>query len=118
MQAGDADLGRRFFRDTAAIVGGVWGAGAANDLQIPSVQGQRPLKLRAMNAWMRQFFAAAQQDDELSVAFARVAALVDPPDRLRSWAVARRVLARRCGLRVVPASGSVATRDPLVQRGH
>jgi 2-polyprenyl-6-methoxyphenol hydroxylase-like FAD-dependent oxidoreductase len=99
MAGGADDLGRRFFRATAAMVGGVWSAGVANDLQIPSVRGPRPLKLRAMNAWTRQFFAAAAHDDELSVAFARVASLVDPPDRLRSWATVRRVVTRRCGLR-------------------
>ena len=75
LQSNEVELGPRFFHDIAGIVDQVWGTGVANDLQIPMVQGPRPLKLRAMNAWMRQFFAAAQHDDELSVAFARVAAL-------------------------------------------
>jgi hypothetical protein len=39
------------------------------------------------------------------VTFARVASLVDPPDRLLTWPVARRVLARRSGL----GSGSPST---------
>ncbi|MQA28380.1 MAG: FAD-binding monooxygenase [Luteitalea sp.] len=98
LASGDPNLAPRFFRQIAGVVGRVWMVGMANDLQIPSVRGPRPVQLRAMNAWMRQFFAAAQHDDELSVAFARVASLVDPPERLRSWAIARRVLARRCGL--------------------
>jgi 2-polyprenyl-6-methoxyphenol hydroxylase-like FAD-dependent oxidoreductase len=97
VQATNGSPSARFFRDITPIVNGVWMVGTANDLQIPTIAGARPLKVRLLNLWLQQLIAAAEHDAELSRLFAGVASLVDSPEQLRTAAVLKRVLMNRLG---------------------
>ena len=89
---GHERLGLRFFSATTGLVDQVWKVGLANDLQIPTVERRRPLIVRVLNAWVHALLAAAESDEALALAFIRVANLVDPPARLRSFFAVTRVL--------------------------
>jgi 2-polyprenyl-6-methoxyphenol hydroxylase-like FAD-dependent oxidoreductase len=94
---------RRWMREVARLVDAPWNMAVGADLALPAVEGRRSAGTRVMNAYMARLHAAAAEDTELAVAFARVAGLVDPPGRLLRPATVLRVLgsgrARRDGVR-------------------
>lgn len=73
---------RRFFRAVAKVVDRPWMVAAGGDLAFPGVQGERSAATAMVNAYVGRVLAAAERDTALAVAFARVAAMLDPPPAL------------------------------------
>jgi len=109
-----ATLARRYFRAAARVTDIAWQTAVGADLAIPSVQGERPLAVRLINAYVSRVFEAAQTDATVAVAFQRVSHLLAAPPSLMTPAMLWRVWratrpARRS--RVAPAgpAGSART---------
>ena len=92
LAGGEQDLARRYFRAAARVVDIAWQTAVGADLAIPSVQGERPLPVRVINAYVARVFDAAQHDAVVAVAFQRVSHLLAAPPSLMRPAIAARVL--------------------------
>ncbi|MFE3542518.1 FAD-dependent oxidoreductase [Nocardia sp. NPDC059177] len=86
---------RRVMRKVAAAAEVPWQMAAGGDLAFAGVTGKRTPAVRLVNTYIRRLHAAAAHDSDLTVAFLRVAGMVDPPTALFRPSVARRVLGRR-----------------------
>ncbi|MGY1743323.1 MULTISPECIES: FAD-dependent monooxygenase [unclassified Blastococcus] len=105
-------LARAFWRGAARAVDAPWDIAAGADLRLPPVPGARPLRVRAVNAYVARVQAAAEVDGDVGAAFLRVANLIDPPPALMRPAVAVRALRagrhrRRPGRPEAPAHRTV-----------
>lgn len=85
----------RYFRDLAKAIDAPWDMSAGGDLGFPGVQGKRGLKTRLGNVFVSRIQAAATRDSDVSLAFMRVAGLVDPPTALMRLPVIWKVLTTR-----------------------
>lgn len=98
LQAGaaiDRGLARRYFRAAARSIDIAWQTAVGADLAIPSVQGERPLPVRLINAYVAKVFDAAQTDPAVAVAFQRVSHLLEAPPTLMRPAMLARVFSAR-----------------------
>ncbi|MCW5702232.1 MAG: FAD-binding monooxygenase [Bradyrhizobium sp.] len=84
LEAGDADLARRFFAAARDAIDIPWDIAVGNDLRHPKVQGRRSLKVRFVNWYIGKLHLAARYDAQLAIAFLRVANLEAPPTLLLS----------------------------------
>jgi 2-polyprenyl-6-methoxyphenol hydroxylase-like FAD-dependent oxidoreductase len=91
------DLRQQFFSRIAKLADIPWSIAVGNDLRMPEATGPRGAVVSVINAYMARLHRAAQRDPVLSIAFHRVANLLDPPHSLFHPAMALRVL--RGGLR-------------------
>jgi hypothetical protein len=73
---------KRFFRAAAKVVDQPWMVAAGGDLAFPGVKGDRSAAVAVVNAYLGRLLAAAERDAALSLAFVRVAALLEPPPAL------------------------------------
>jgi 2-polyprenyl-6-methoxyphenol hydroxylase-like FAD-dependent oxidoreductase len=94
---------RRWFRDLARVVDVPWDMSAGGDLVFPGVQGRRTLKVRLASVYLARLHAAAAHDDDLAIAFIRVAGLIAPPQSLLRPGIALGVLSRRNANRRAPS---------------
>lgn len=85
-------LAARFFRQAAKVIDNPWQISAGGDLRFHEVDGRRTLQVRVSNAYMSRLARASTTSPEIGRAFARVAQLYEPPQRLLRPAVAGRVL--------------------------
>jgi 2-polyprenyl-6-methoxyphenol hydroxylase-like FAD-dependent oxidoreductase len=92
LEAGDADLARRFFAAAKGAIDVPWDIAVGNDLRHPKVQGPRSPKVRFINWYIGKLHMAARHDGELATAFLRVANLEAPPTLLLSPANVLRVI--------------------------
>ena len=69
---GEHDLARRFFAAARAPVDHAWTLTTGADLALPAVAGPRPLRVRAVNAYLRRLRAVAQRDPEVAGALVSV----------------------------------------------
>jgi 2-polyprenyl-6-methoxyphenol hydroxylase-like FAD-dependent oxidoreductase len=92
LQAGDRGLTRRFFRAAAKVIDPAWQLSAGGDLALPEIEGHRTLPTRVINRYIAHLHRAAQHDAKVAAAFARVAALLDPPSAIMAPAILARVL--------------------------
>ncbi len=92
LAGGESGLARRYFRAAARIIDIAWQTAVGADLAIPSVQGERPLAVRVINAYVAKVFDAAQHDAVVAVAFQRVSHLLAEPPSLMRPAIMLRVL--------------------------
>jgi 2-polyprenyl-6-methoxyphenol hydroxylase-like FAD-dependent oxidoreductase len=92
LEAGDADLARRFFAAAKGAIDVPWDIAVGNDLRHPKVQGPRSPKVRFINWYIGKLHMAARHDAELATAFLRVANLEAPPTLLLSPANVLRVI--------------------------
>jgi hypothetical protein len=121
LDAGAADLARRFFARAADVIDTPWDIAVGNDLRHPKVEGPRPAKVRFINWYIGKLHIAARYDARLATAFLEVANLEAPPTRLLQPAVVMRVirgnLGRRNGGREAAPAGAqivaVGFRDDL-----
>jgi 2-polyprenyl-6-methoxyphenol hydroxylase-like FAD-dependent oxidoreductase len=102
LRHGTDRLAQRFFRAAARPVGNAWQFAVGGDLAMPPdvVPGPRPLPLRAANAYLDRYQAAAERDPVLAWHFLKVTGFDEPtrtlfaPDCLRRVAGDRRRRAR------------------------
>jgi hypothetical protein len=85
-------LPRRFFREAAKIIDIPWDMAVGGDLAFPSVEGERTVKTRILNAYIKKVMRAAQVDPKVSLAFHQAVNLTHPPERLFVPGLLRRVL--------------------------
>jgi 2-polyprenyl-6-methoxyphenol hydroxylase-like FAD-dependent oxidoreductase len=97
LDAGAADLARRFFARAAAVIDTPWDIAVGNDLRHPKVEGPRPPKVRFINWYIGKLHMAARRDAKLATAFLEVANLEAPPTRLLQPAVVMRVIRGNLG---------------------
>jgi 2-polyprenyl-6-methoxyphenol hydroxylase-like FAD-dependent oxidoreductase len=74
LHRGADGLARRYFRAAAKPIGVAWRFAVGADLNLPEVEGPRPLSLRLTNRYVDRLQTAEQ--------FTKVIALIDPPTRL------------------------------------
>jgi 2-polyprenyl-6-methoxyphenol hydroxylase-like FAD-dependent oxidoreductase len=82
LHLGTSELARRFFRAAAEPIGVAWQFGAGGDLNLPEVEGHRPLSVRLINKYVERLQSVAETDVEVAEQFSRVVGLLDPPSRL------------------------------------
>ncbi len=104
---------RRFVGELAELLDPPWEMAVGGDLALPGVQGPRTHKVRLAGTYMARLHAAAAHDAGLATAFARVMALVDPPEALMRPQIALRVL--RPGVR---RGGAPPQRHTTPDRPH
>ncbi|MCI4066151.1 FAD-dependent monooxygenase [Micromonospora sp. R77] len=92
LQHGTRGLARRFFRQAARVVDVAWDMSTGADLRFPSVRGNRPARVRFVNAYAARVQAAAAVDPVVGYAFLSVANLTAPPQKLFSPGILARVL--------------------------
>jgi 2-polyprenyl-6-methoxyphenol hydroxylase-like FAD-dependent oxidoreductase len=98
LRHGPEDLAPRFFKAAAKPVGNAWAFAVGGDLAMPRdvVPGPRPFPVRAVNAYLDLYRAAAENDPVLAWHFLKVTRFDEPhrtlfsPDSLRRMAGARR----------------------------
>ncbi|MET0390950.1 MAG: FAD-dependent monooxygenase [Polyangiales bacterium] len=95
LQAGEAQLGARYFRQVAKLIDVPWSIVVGGDFAFDGVEGKRPRGWRITNAYMSKLQAVAAEDREVSYAFLRVIHLVAPPSLLLSPRILWRVLKPR-----------------------
>jgi 2-polyprenyl-6-methoxyphenol hydroxylase-like FAD-dependent oxidoreductase len=86
---------RRFFAAASRVIDTPWQLAVGGDLAIPAVQGKRSAQVRVVNGYLRWVHAAAERDEQVTYAFARVVHLLTAPQSLFAPAVLARVLWRR-----------------------
>jgi 2-polyprenyl-6-methoxyphenol hydroxylase-like FAD-dependent oxidoreductase len=92
LDAGDADLARRFFAAASTAIDTPWDIAVGNDLRHPQVAGPRSPKVRFINWYIGKLHMAARHDARLATAFLEVANLEAPPTKLLQPAIVMRVL--------------------------
>jgi len=99
--APDDGLQRRFLRAARRYVDDAWELAIGSDLALPEVDGRRPLRVRAMNAYIERLLAAAERDAVVATALRDVVGMVRRPSHLLRPDVAARAVrggVRRAGL--------------------
>jgi 2-polyprenyl-6-methoxyphenol hydroxylase-like FAD-dependent oxidoreductase len=99
LDAGQADLARRFFAAAASAIDTPWDITVGNDLRHPQVEGPRSPKVRFINWYIGKLHMAARHDAKLTAAFLEVANLEVPPPKLLQPAIVLRVLWGNLGRR-------------------
>jgi 2-polyprenyl-6-methoxyphenol hydroxylase-like FAD-dependent oxidoreductase len=93
LRRGPDRLQRRYFRATAKPIGGAWQLATGGDLALPEISGPRPAPIRIANQYVKLVQATARADTVVAQRLARVAGLIDSPNRMLSPAIASRVAA-------------------------
>jgi 2-polyprenyl-6-methoxyphenol hydroxylase-like FAD-dependent oxidoreductase len=92
LRHGTRGLARRFLRASAKQVRVPWQTAVGSDLNLPEVEGPRPLSMRITNAYLEKVMTAAESDPIVVSQFMRVTSMIDPPTRLMRPAMVLRVL--------------------------
>ncbi len=75
-------LAARYFRAAAKPIGVAWQLAVGGDLNMPEVNGPRPLSVRLTNKYVDRVQAAAEIDSVVATNFFRVAGFSNPPASL------------------------------------
>lgn len=89
---GTRQLERRYLRAASAVVEHAWQMAVGGDLSLPEIEGERPLPVRLVNAYVGRLLARAERDPEAAAAFMHAAGMLAPPRSMMRPRVARRVL--------------------------
>jgi 2-polyprenyl-6-methoxyphenol hydroxylase-like FAD-dependent oxidoreductase len=89
---GTGDLARRFFAAAGPSIDHAWEMAIGGDLALPEVDGPRPARLRAINAYLGRLQAAAEHDPVVAMAFVNVVSMLEKPQRLLRPRIVRRVV--------------------------
>lgn len=92
LASGTDRLARRFFAAAAPAIDHAWEMAIGGDLALPEVEGPRPARLRAINAYIGRLQAAAERDPVVATAFVNVVAMLEKPQRLLRPSIVRRVV--------------------------
>jgi 2-polyprenyl-6-methoxyphenol hydroxylase-like FAD-dependent oxidoreductase len=96
LRSGWADLARRYFRAAAKPIGVAWKFAVGGDLNLPEVEGHRPLAVRLSNRYVDRLQIASETDLAVAEQVVRVIGLLDPPATLlRPRMLLRAARARR-----------------------
>jgi 2-polyprenyl-6-methoxyphenol hydroxylase-like FAD-dependent oxidoreductase len=97
LRHGPEHLAPRFFKAAAKPVGNAWAFAVGGDLAMPRdvVPGPRPFPVRAVNAYLDLYQAAAENDPVLAWHFLKVTGFDEPPRTLFSPDSLRRMAAGR-----------------------
>lgn len=116
LEQGEDDLAQRFFAQAAAIIDPPWATAVGNDLRFPEVAGPRTAMTRLIAWYLGKLHHAAHHDAELSLAFLKVANLLEPPPSLLrpgiAWRVLRGNLWARRGTPPANAATPIPSRSP------
>jgi flavin-dependent dehydrogenase len=82
----------RLRRSIARAADPAWRIATGADFAFPGVDGHQPLSARIASAYITRLHAAAEYDDKVATAFARVSGLVDRPEALLHPRIVARVL--------------------------
>jgi 2-polyprenyl-6-methoxyphenol hydroxylase-like FAD-dependent oxidoreductase len=93
LRAGAERLAARYFAAAAKPIGVAWQLAVGGDLNLPEVQGPRPLSMRLINKYVDRVQAAAETDTVIAERFAKVAGFSNPPASLMAPSVMLRVAA-------------------------
>jgi 2-polyprenyl-6-methoxyphenol hydroxylase-like FAD-dependent oxidoreductase len=107
---GERGLRRRFFRDVGKVVDHAWEMAVGADLALPEVEGRRPARMRATNAYLARLQRVAEQDGAVAEQFMRVIGMLEQPGRVLRPAIALRVL-RGVSTAEHPAASAVSFAD-------
>jgi 2-polyprenyl-6-methoxyphenol hydroxylase-like FAD-dependent oxidoreductase len=93
LRSGSEDLAPRFFKRASKTIKAAWDGAVGGDLAMPPdvVPGPRPLLVRAVNAYLDRYLAAAERDPVLTWDFYDVTGLDKPAGALFSPHALRRV---------------------------
>jgi len=83
---------RNYFRAASKVIDNPWRIAVGADLSLPAVQGKRTKVQRAINAYMRALFRAAEHDAKVALAFRRVTQLLARPQTLMGLGILVRVV--------------------------
>jgi 2-polyprenyl-6-methoxyphenol hydroxylase-like FAD-dependent oxidoreductase len=89
------ELARRWHARTRPIIDAAWDGVSIEDLRFPELHADRPLKLRAAQWYVGRLHRATYRDPHVTNQFYRVLSFLDPPSKLFSFGIARRVLLGR-----------------------
>jgi hypothetical protein len=109
-------LARRFFKRAATVVDNPWNIAVGADLKMPETVGPRTVGVKIVNWYIANVHKYAQIDAGASLAFNRVAQLLESPTTLMRPGFASRVIAacllRRVGLSGPPRESLLTTTEP------
>lgn len=88
----DHRFGRRYFKAAGKIVAVPWSVATGSDFAYPETTGEKPPGTDLVNRYMDKVTIAAQHDDQVSLRFNQVVALVRRPESLLTPLFAVRVL--------------------------
>jgi hypothetical protein len=121
LQHGAPQLARRYFRATAKPISVAWQLAAGGDLNLPDIEGPRPLSMRIANKYVDRLQHTAEFDSVVAEQFVKVTGLIDPPARLLHPKILLRIALtswrQRSHLRP-PQSGSNTTPSTPARNGH
>jgi 2-polyprenyl-6-methoxyphenol hydroxylase-like FAD-dependent oxidoreductase len=89
---GTEGIVRRFLAAAAPAVDHAWEMAIGGDLALPEVEGPRPARLRAINAYLGRLQSVAEHDAVVAAAFVNVVAMLERPQRLLRPSIVRRVV--------------------------
>lgn len=110
LSEGDANLAGRFFARAAKVTDIPWSIAAGNDLRMPEAAGPRNAAVKIINWYMAKLHKAAHRDEVATLAFHRVANLLEPPPSVMHPRVAARVLWRNLTARAAAPAPEQAMR--------
>jgi 2-polyprenyl-6-methoxyphenol hydroxylase-like FAD-dependent oxidoreductase len=93
LSSSPGSLAPRYFRAAAKPIGVAWQLAVGGDLNLPEVEGPRPLSVRLTNRYVDRVQAAAEIDTVVAGKFLRVAGFAKPPASLMYPSVMLRVAA-------------------------
>jgi 2-polyprenyl-6-methoxyphenol hydroxylase-like FAD-dependent oxidoreductase len=82
LRRGEDGLARRYFRAAAKPIEVAWRFAVGGDLNLPEVEGPRPLSLRLTNRYVDRLQTAAESDIVVAEQLIKVLAFTDQPTRL------------------------------------
>ncbi|HKU41634.1 MAG TPA: hypothetical protein VJR89_25930 [Polyangiales bacterium] len=103
LQRGDSTLWKRMFRESSKLIDTPWTIAVGADLGFPEVEGKRTLVGGLLGRYVRALRRGAVRDPQLSLAFQRVAQLVDAPSSLLTPALVARTLRANLESPALPA---------------
>jgi 2-polyprenyl-6-methoxyphenol hydroxylase-like FAD-dependent oxidoreductase len=92
LRTGSDQLAPRFFQHAAVVVDSPWAIAVGADLRVPTTVGPRSMQSTVLNWYVAKLHRAAHKDRVATLAFHRVANLLDPPPSIMRPLVAARVL--------------------------
>lgn len=98
LHTGAAPQPGQYFRDLARdVIDPPWEMTNTVDLSFPGVEGERPLKVRMAQAFLKRVQIAATRDGAIAAAYMRGAGLVDRPEAMMRPGFMLRVLLKSLG---------------------